>query len=79
MLFRKKMQRSCAYCVHGVKLEDGQILCTKKGIRSESNPRRWICLPIGMQTIPCKRKVLQQPLQHFFVTESWQENRLLTK
>ena len=32
MLFRKKIERSCAYCVHGTKLDDEQILCAKKGI-----------------------------------------------
>lgn len=34
MLFRKKIERSCAYCVHGAILEDGQILCAKKGLKS---------------------------------------------
>ena len=32
MLFRKKIERSCAYCVHGTKLDDEQIHCVKKGI-----------------------------------------------
>lgn len=32
MLFRKKITRCCAYCIHGTKLESGQILCSKKGI-----------------------------------------------
>ena len=34
MLFRKKIERACAYCSHGVALCDDQILCVKKGIRS---------------------------------------------
>jgi len=34
MLFRKKIERSCSYCLYGTKLEDDQILCSKKGIRS---------------------------------------------
>lgn len=34
MLFRKKIERSCAYCLYGAHLEDGQILCSKKGIRT---------------------------------------------
>ena len=33
MLFRKKIERRCEYCGKGTLLEDGQILCTKKGIR----------------------------------------------
>lgn len=37
MLFRKKIERSCSYCVHGTQFEDGQILCCKKGIRSAEN------------------------------------------
>lgn len=49
MLFRKKIQRSCAYCVYGTRLEDGQILCTKKGLRSEDQK----CLRFRYD--PCKR------------------------
>ena len=32
MLFQKKIEKSCTYCVHGTKLEEDQILCVKKGI-----------------------------------------------
>ena len=35
MLFRKKINKACAYCVHGTRLEDGQILCIKKGLKEE--------------------------------------------
>lgn len=35
MLFRKKIEKSCTYCLHGTRLEDGKILCSKKGLRSE--------------------------------------------
>ena len=35
MLFRKKIEKSCAYCVHGTRLEDGNVLCAKKGLRTE--------------------------------------------
>lgn len=31
MLFRKKIEPSCAYCLYGAHLEDEQILCSKKG------------------------------------------------
>ena len=49
MLFRKKIERSCAYCMFGTKLEDGQILCTKKGLcREEDSCRRF-------KYDPCKR------------------------
>ena len=34
MLFRKKIERSCAYCVHGAVLEDGVVLCAKKGMKT---------------------------------------------
>lgn len=34
MLFRKKIERSCAYCIHGAHLEGGQILCARKGMRT---------------------------------------------
>ena len=49
MLFRKKIERSCAYCIHGVKIGDDQILCAKKGLRSiDSQCRKF-------QYDPCKR------------------------
>lgn len=49
MLFRKKITRSCAYCTFGTKLNDTDILCTKRGIRSvESSCRKF-------QYDPCKR------------------------
>ena len=49
MLFRKKITRCCVYCTHGAKLEDGKILCTKKGIRSEDSK----CFRFRYD--PCKR------------------------
>lgn len=49
MLFRKKIERSCAYCLSGALLEDGQILCARKGMRSpEEKCRRF-------KYDPCKR------------------------
>ena len=32
MLFRKKIQRSCAYCTYGTQLDDDTVLCTRRGI-----------------------------------------------
>lgn len=49
MLFRKKIERSCTYCLHGVQLEDGQILCHKKGIKYSEDK----CFRFKYD--PCKR------------------------
>ena len=49
MLFRKKIDRSCAYCVYGAKVGEDQILCVKKGIRSIDSPCR------RFRYDPCKR------------------------
>lgn len=49
MLFRKKIHRCCAHCVHGTMLEDGQILCAKKGICSSDGK----CFRFRYD--PCKR------------------------
>lgn len=49
MLFRKKIERSCAYCLHGVQLEDGQILCLKKGVKAVEDK----CFKFKYD--PCKR------------------------
>ncbi|MBE6974954.1 MAG: hypothetical protein E7436_05640 [Ruminococcaceae bacterium] len=31
MLFRKKIEKSCSYCIYGTCLEGGAVLCSKKG------------------------------------------------
>lgn len=49
MLFRKKIDRACAYCAHGAPLEDGQILCARKGLM----PRASQCRRFRYD--PCKR------------------------
>ena len=37
MLFRKKIDRACGYCLYGTRLEEEQILCCKKGIKQEDD------------------------------------------
>ena len=49
MLFRKKIERACIYCQFGTALDDNQILCSKKGLRSCENPCR------KFRYDPCKR------------------------
>ena len=36
MLFEKDMDPRCAYCQRGTPLEDGRVMCVKKGIVSAS-------------------------------------------
>lgn len=49
MLFRKKIECACSYCVHGTRLEDGSILCIKKGLKNEADK----CFRFRYD--PCKR------------------------
>lgn len=49
MLFRKKIERSCAYCANGAQFEDGTVICTKKGVCLESDSCR------RFRYDPCKR------------------------
>ncbi len=57
MLFRKKIERSCSYCVFGARLEDGQVLCSKKGVRTiEDRCRKFKYDPC--KRIPSKAKAL---------------------
>lgn len=57
MLFRKKIERSCAYCAWGTRLEDGSILCSKKGLRAtEDKCRRFRYDPL--KRVPVKPKAL---------------------
>lgn len=49
MLFRKKIEKSCSYCLHGTKLDEEQVLCIKKGVRSACGSCRKFTYD------PCKR------------------------
>ena len=49
MLFRKKIERLCAYCQYGTQLEEDLILCSKKGLRNPDD-KCW-----RFQYDPCKR------------------------
>lgn len=49
MLFRKKIERSCSYCSFATVLEDGQVLCMKKGIKAQTDSCR------KFKYDPCKR------------------------
>ena len=40
MLFRKDIDPRCAYCQRGTPLEDGRVMCVKKGIVSASGACR---------------------------------------
>lgn len=57
MLFRKKIERLCSYCIYSTKLDEDQMLCAKKGIRSpDSKCRRFRYDPC--KRIPAKAKAL---------------------
>lgn len=49
MLFRKKIEPSCSYCAFSTRLDEDQILCSKKGIK----PFDGKCMRFRYD--PCKR------------------------
>lgn len=49
MLFQKKIERSCAYCLYGTRLEEDQILCAKRGMKTTGDKCR------KFKYDPCKR------------------------
>lgn len=57
MLFRKKIARSCTYCVHCAPMAEGRFVCAKKGILSHDSPcRRFRYDPL--KRTPPRRKAL---------------------
>lgn len=59
MLFRKNIARSCAYCQHGAKLNEHQILCEKRGVL----PIEHSCSRFSYD--PCKRVPSKQKASDF--------------
>ncbi len=57
MLFRKKIERSCSYCLYGTKVDEEIILCSKKGLKTpEDKCRKFKYDPT--KRIPLKKKAL---------------------
>ncbi len=57
MLFRKKIERSCAYCQFGTKADENTIICSKKGMKTpEDKCRKFKYDPT--KRIPLKAKAL---------------------
>lgn len=56
MLFRKKMERACAYCSRAVKIDEDTMVCVKKGVvsadgacrRFRYDPLKRVPEPAGM-------------------------------
>ena len=49
MLFRKKLPRSCSYCVNSTAMGEDQFLCIKKGVVVDTGKCR------KFKYDPCKR------------------------
>lgn len=57
MLFRKNIEKSCTYCIHGTRLDEETVLCMKKGVVSaERKCRKFSYDPC--KRIPVKAKAL---------------------
>ena len=59
MLFRKKIEKMCAYCAHSAKMNDEKCLCVKKGVV----PRDYHCRKFSYD--PLKRVPLRQKTKDF--------------
>ena len=57
MLFRKKIEKSCAYCALGTRLDDENVLCSKRGVVScTAKCRKFVYDPC--KRVPLKAKAL---------------------
>ena len=59
MLFRKKIQKSCAYCAHSTQLDEESMLCLKRGIVPANNACR------KFKYDPCRRVPLKMKTPDF--------------
>ncbi len=57
MLFRKKIEKACDYCIFGTRLDEDTILCSKKGMKKPDDAcRKFDYDPT--KRIPVKAKAL---------------------
>ena len=57
MLFRRNIERACCYCTRSAKLDEEQVLCSKKGVQSADFQCFWFRYD-PFKRIPCKAKAL---------------------
>ena len=55
MLFRKRMNRYCFYCVHAAKINEDEMVCEKKGIVPAANQCRHFRYD-PLKRIPARKK-----------------------
>ena len=55
MLFRKKIEKACSYCVHSAMIDGESCLCIKKGIvAADHHCRKFKYAPL--KRVPLRRK-----------------------
>ena len=59
MLFRRKLARSCSYCLHGTQVNENEVLCIKRGVVDISKA----CCKFAYD--PCKRIPLKTKTSDF--------------
>lgn len=59
MIFRKRIPRSCQYCVYSAKLNKEQLLCSKQGVVTVEHQCR------KFRYAPCKRIPIKQKTPDF--------------
>ena len=57
MLFRKRIEKACGYCMHSTKLDDDQVLCIKRGVVSTCGKCRKFAYD-PYKRIPARAKAL---------------------
>jgi len=57
MLFRKRIEKSCEYCINSTKISDEQVLCIKRGVVSSCGKCRKFSYD-ACKRIPAKPKAL---------------------
>ncbi len=61
MLFRKDIEKNCAYCLHAGKVGEDKYLCSRKGIvAAENHCRRFKYDPLKRKPVKAKAKDFSQ-------------------
>lgn len=57
MFFRRKIERACSYCARSAKLNEEEVLCSKKGVQRADSQCFWFRYD-PYKRIPKKAKAL---------------------
>ena len=66
-LFRKDIEKHCAYCKSGSVINEGQVICSRRGVVDSADHCRHFCYD-PLKRVPPRPATLRDPVSYTHLT-----------